>query len=240
MLLTAAHVWHLAPHTLRAELLEQPYRSWLTPEELVRIDALRMEPLRHTHRAARVLRNLVLSHYTGVHPAVWRFGTGAHGKPRVDRPGAVRSLRFNLTHTDGLVGCIVSRAGDVGLDAEETSRAVDIAEVAPHFFSAREQARLAESSPDERAARFFEQWVVKEAYFKGRGTGVPDAPERLTIEWNDDSQPLPPGNWQFILKRLGECHVAAAAVHSPAGESPIPVQWFDAAALVEAGVAVER
>ena len=211
-LLQAAHVWYWNVGSNSERVLEQRFRHWLTEAEIASIENLRVDRLRNIRFAAKVLRNLTLSHYTAVPPANWRFVPGKHGKPEVAEPSALESVRFNLTHTDGLVACIISRAREVGIDGEETSREVDFAEIAPHFFSAGEQARIANSPPERRAARFFAQWVLKEAYFKACGTGIPESPERIALDWTVDDQPLALGDWQFALKWITERHVAAAAV----------------------------
>jgi 4'-phosphopantetheinyl transferase len=228
-----AHVWYWDVGSNSERLLEQRFRHWFSEAEIASIKQLRGDRLRKIRFAAKVLRNLTLSHYTAVPPADWRFAPGKHGKPEVAEPSAFASLRFNLTHTDGLVACIISRAREVGVDAEESSREVDVAEVTPHFFSAAEQARIANSRPERRAARFFEQWVVKETYFKACGTGIPESPARISLGWTEDDQPLSLSDWQFGLKWITEGHVAAAAVQRALDEPPTPIHWFDAQSLAE-------
>ena len=83
---------------------------------------------------------------------------------------------------------LVSRAGEVGIDAEKTSSNIDGALIARHFFSRAEQARFGSLPVDQRPAWFFAQWVVKEAYLKGTGQGL-DRPERVTVEWREDGEP---------------------------------------------------
>jgi len=87
----------------------------------------------------RALCRLALSHYTGVDPATWVFTAGKYGKPAIARPAAFRAARFNLSHTDGLIVCAVGRAGEIGIDVEDTSRQVDIVQISRHFFSADEE-----------------------------------------------------------------------------------------------------
>jgi 4'-phosphopantetheinyl transferase len=179
-----------------------------------------------------------LSRYTGVAPVDWKFVKSAHGKPSIAEPAEFSSLQFNLTRTDGLIVCLVSRAGEVGVDAEETSRPVDIAQVARHFFSAKEQASLAACAPERRGKRFFEQWVLKEAYLKGRGTGLSETPPMLTIELGNDGRPMPVDDWQLALHDPSPQHVAATAIRARRGAPAIPISWFDALGLINARVAI--
>jgi 4'-phosphopantetheinyl transferase len=231
-LLVAAHAWHLSTDNLSADLFPQWPLRWLTATEIAELDRLASDRLRCTRLAARTLSRVVLSRYTGVDPAAWRFVAAAHGKPAIVGPAVFESLRFNLAHTDGLVVCAVSRAGEVGVDAEETSRIVNFDQVSRHFFSAAEQARLAALPLEQRAEGFFEQWVLKEAYVKGQGTGLSQSLEGFTIARSENGQPLAIGNWQFALNRPTPRHVAAVALHRRhAGESVI-VEWRAAERLM--------
>lgn len=123
----------------------------------------------------------------------------------------------------------VSRSGEIGVDAEETSLPVEIDQVAKHFFSVAEQQWLAELPDERRKAGFYEQWVLKEAYLKGLGTGLAQSPESFTIGRGENGQPLNCGNWQFALHRPTPRHVAAVALH---GSEPMHVEWHDASRLV--------
>ncbi len=238
-LLTAAHAWQWFTDDRLGAVVRRRYRSWLSPQERARHRQFKTHKLRNVYLATRALCRVTLSRYTGVSPAEWKFADGAHGKPRIAEPAKFKSLRFNLTHTDGLLICLVTRAGEVGVDAEETSRSVDISQIARHFFSAGERATLPGLPPKHRPAWFFKQWVLKEAYLKGCGMGLSLPPDRFTIKLDDNGQPLPLGNWQFAIHHPSPWHVAAAAVRQRAGTAPVSVSWFVTDHLFEAGIAVE-
>jgi len=183
---------------------------------------------------------MTLSRYSSVDPADWKFTTGPNGKPKIAGPSGFSSLRFNLTHTDGLIICLVSRAGEVGIDAEETSRAVDIAQVTKHFFSKTERTSLEQLPSKRRALRFFQQWVLKEAYLKGKGQGLMREPSRFTIEIDAEGSPISKGSWQLSIHRPGPHHVAAMAIRPRRGIGSVPVKWFTSRGLLEAGIPIER
>jgi 4'-phosphopantetheinyl transferase len=228
-LLTAAHAWQFFPNELRTPALRDRWLSRLPADERAQYQRIRTEQLREGYLAARVLCRTTLSRYAGVDPSEWRFGVGLRGKPTLVEPADFKSLRFNLTHTNNLVICLVTRAGEVGVDAEETSRAVDARLVARHFLSRREQARLARLPSDERAVRFFEQWVLREAYVKATGKGLAYSPERFSIEQAESGQPIAIGNCQFSLHRPTPNHVAAAAVLRRECEAAVSIDWLIAA-----------
>jgi 4'-phosphopantetheinyl transferase len=181
--------------------------------------------MREEYLAARALCRATLSRYTGIHPSRWRFGEDVYGKPTLVEPDDFKSLRFNLTHTDDLAICIVTRAGEVGVDAEETSRTVDIASLARHFLSRAQQARLASLPSAERVARFFEQWVLKEAFVKALGKGLAHSPERLSVAQDEAGEPVAIGRCQFSVYRPSPNHVAAAAILRKRYAAPVSIHW---------------
>jgi 4'-phosphopantetheinyl transferase len=229
-LLSSAHAWRVCPEAIPPEALERQCLAWLTSPERARHERYRTAALRHAHLVARALCRAVLSHYTGVDPADWRFTHNAHGKPAIASPADFQSLHFNLTGTAGLVACLISRVGEVGIDAEETSADIDIDQVA-QFFSPAERAFLA-ASPEPRTARFYEQWVLKEAWLKGIGTGLSRSPEQFTIQRDPLGHPLPLDQWQLTLHQPTPRHIAATAIDTRGSALPIAIVWRNADALL--------
>jgi 4'-phosphopantetheinyl transferase len=107
----------------------------------------------------------------------------------------------------------------VGVDVENIER-LDLAtrEVASRFFSPREFAAWCAAGPQERPARFFHYWTLKEAYIKARGMGLTIPLESFSfafaqergIELSIDAQlGDSPACWQFWLLRPTPRHAAA-------------------------------
>lgn len=228
-LLTAAHVWKVRTDEPHAPAQRDRWLRWLSAVERARYERFRTEKLRESYLARRAFCRATLSRYAGVDPSQWRFAEGAYGKPTLVGPGEFTSLRFNLTHTEDVAMCIVSRAGEVGVDVEKISPAVDVASLARHFLSRREQAKLSSLAPRERTARFFEQWVLKEAYVKALGKGLAYAPERLTIAQGNDGEPIARASCQFSLYRPDSSHVAAAAILRGRRVRAVSIEWLPAA-----------
>ena len=82
--------------------------SWMDPTERARHDRFRVERARHQHLRARALVRLVLCRYAAVDPGDWSFRIQDHGRPEVEGPAGVPPLRFDLSHTRGLVACAVT------------------------------------------------------------------------------------------------------------------------------------
>jgi 4'-phosphopantetheinyl transferase len=196
------------------------YDALQTDEERARGARFAFERHRHQHRVTRALVRCVLSRYAPVAPEAWRFEAGGHGRPQIGAPASARGLRFNLTHTDGLVACLVARDLDIGVDAEDATRIVEYVPLARRFFSAEEAAAVANAAEGApRAERFFRTWTLKEAYLKARGLGlslplaafaIRTSGERISIAFEpsiDDD----PARWQFESLALGS-HLLAVAV----------------------------
>jgi 4'-phosphopantetheinyl transferase len=227
------HAWQLRPSEWRGSGVRERLLSQLAADERARYEELGTEAMRETYLASRVLCRVTLSRYTGAHPLEWRFGKGPYDKPILIEPDRFASLRFNLTHTDDLVILAVTRAGEVGVDAEETSRPVDVSLVARHFLSRRQEARLAKLAPRERAARFYEQWVLKEAYVKATGKGLANTIDRLTIDQADDGTPIAIGDCQFSLCRPDSNYVAAAAAVASCRAGSLYFEWLVASNVTD-------
>lgn len=225
-LVNEAHAWQIRPHEFDSRTLRERCFGWLSSDERARYDQFATEKLRHDYLTARVLCRSALSRYANVHPSEWKFEKNTRGKPRIAAPAGLRSLRFNLTHTEGLAICVISRAGEVGIDAEETACQVDAALIARHFFSRHEQAQFEKVPENERLSWFFTQWVVKEAYLKGTGRGL-DEPERVTVRRDGEGRPLAIGSWHFSLCRPTPHHMAACAVQRGRAAAPVTVQWLE-------------
>jgi 4'-phosphopantetheinyl transferase len=221
----AVHVW-IGSETAADETRLRQYRSsLLTAEECARADRF----YRHADRArflmARAMVRTMLSRYVPIDPADWRFRIAAHGRPEVaELPAGAPDLRFNLSHTAGLVGCAMTVGRDVGLDVECINRELTH-DVAERFFSEQEVADLRAVPLDEQATVFFDYWTLKEAYIKARGLGLslPLAQFSFTIEPEavriafDPRLEDDPASWQFMQQSPTRRHRLAAAVRRGPG-----------------------
>ena len=88
----------------------------------------------------------------------------AHGKPYFPE----NDLFFSISHTKKHVFCCLSRK-NIGIDAEETDRAVSPA-LAEKMLSDTEKQRYY-AAPD-RSAAMLRLWVLKESYAKLTGRGI--------------------------------------------------------------------
>lgn len=167
-------------------------------------------------KSRAVLRH-VLAAELGRPAATLRIGCDANGKPRLeDAPG----IEFNLSHRDG-IALIGIHDRPIGVDVERVDAHLPHAEIASHFFTARERdAVTSESRPTDRARRFFRIWTLKEAYLKGLGFGLGVDPRAYDVLDRTASRMTPshaiqdPG-WQLRHFPLAPGYVAALAVNDP-------------------------
>jgi 4'-phosphopantetheinyl transferase len=227
--------------TSNAEALArlEAYRLLLTTDEHARMARFVFEHDRDAFLLTRALVRTTLSRYAGVAPADWRFIANVHGRPEIlDRPAAVPDLRFNLSHTDGLIACAVTIGREVGVDVEHTSRHLTH-DIAGRFFAPAEVTDLRSVPADQQPRTFFDYWTLKEAYIKARGFGLAlpladfafklDPPHSPAISFEpalDDD----PRTWQFVQDWPTECHRLALAVRREGNDLPVRIRFVVPAA----------
>ncbi|MFN2428004.1 MAG: 4'-phosphopantetheinyl transferase superfamily protein [Candidatus Binatia bacterium] len=165
------HVWIARPENFRSDAALARYRSWLSDEELARADRYMVAGDRHLFLIAHALLRSTLSRYDARAPGQWQFTAADNGRPAIAKAGPAR-IGFNLSHTPGLVACIVSDEIDCGVDVEGLGRVSDPRGLARRYFSRIECDDLDRLSDKNVDARFVEYWTLKEAYVKARGLGL--------------------------------------------------------------------
>lgn len=154
---------------------EAAFAAVLDDTERATADRFHADEDRRRYVCAHALLRCALGFVSGENARRLRFRTDAHGKPELDAPGQDPPLRFNLSHTRGLVCCAVAWGREIGVDAERTDRGVDVDLMAGRFFAPDEVAALRRLDPVARGDRFTAIWSLKEAVVKavGRGLAIP-------------------------------------------------------------------
>ena len=185
----------------------------LSPDEIERGNRFRFEQHRLLFRYAHGVLRTVLARYTGDDPRSLVFEEVGNGRPELRG----RAVRFNLSHTAGLVLVGVTRDDDLGVDVEviDAERGRDEL-LAARVFTPRE---LAAWRAEDHPNGFFDRWTLKESYMKARGDGLslglrnfgfPTLAERPAIEsdFGDAAE------WQFLSFAPTPAHRAAAAIRA--------------------------
>ena len=208
----------------------------LSADERACMQRFHFEHDRHTYLVAHALVRFALSRYASCAPAAWTFTTNAHGRPEITPGTCARPLRFNLSHTRGLVAVGIALARDVGVDVEHLHQRLFSIDVAAHYFAPAEVSALTALPADAQRDRFFAYWTLKESYIKARGMGLslpldqfsfefdsgpesgPDRGDNITLAV-DPMQQDDGGAWWFHQRLLTPEHRLAVALRREPGEA---------------------
>lgn len=229
----AVHIDLLSTANTAALANLDAYRSMMSADEHGRMARFVFEKDRRAFLLTRALVRTSLSRYASIAPADWRFIANAHGRPEIlDRPGGVPDLRFNISHTDGLIACAITIGREVGVDVEHIGRQLHH-DVASRYFAPSEVTDLRQLPDAEQRLVFFDYWTLKESYIKARGFGLalplgdfafklhPPHPPSITFEpsLNDD-----PDSWQFLQDWPTPQHRLALAVRRDGRDLPVRIR----------------
>ncbi len=112
----------------------------------------------------------VLAHYLDCPPEAIEFESNDYGRPEVSQPQTC--LRFNLTHTQGLIGIVLTNTIDCGIDVESSHKDRKTFELVNHVFAPQEISAFEQLQGEAQDRRFYQYWTLKEAFIKARGMGL--------------------------------------------------------------------
>jgi 4'-phosphopantetheinyl transferase len=199
----------------------------MSPAERERFDRFRHDADRLMFALGREMARRLVSRALGVAPDAWTWREGPHGRPEIAEPAT--DLRFNLSHSAGVVALAMSRGRDVGIDVEDLSRRSPDQAIVRRYCSPEETTDVLGRAGGWHE-RFLTYWTLKEAYLKARGLGiavhladisfdVDPTVERAqiafarTLAGTDD-------RWLFRLMRIDPHHLGAVAVETVDGHRP--------------------
>lgn len=221
-----AHIWLVRPESASDPGLLREYERLMDDGEKRQRDRLIPPEPRHHQAVTRALVRTMLATYAGVDPQRWQFATNAHGRPEIVEPAEWAHLRFNVSHTHGLIACIAADAREVGIDVEWADRAGRLVELADRFFSKKEADAIRALNGDAQRDRFFETWTLKESFIKAIGVGVSFGLSRFAFEIGGETPTISfdagvtddPVRWQFLLRWPDPDHALAAAAGRESSE----------------------
>ena len=229
----AVHIDLLQTASTEAQAHLDAYRELLTVDEHERMARFVFERDRRSFLLTRALVRTTLSRYASVAPADWRFIANVHGRPEIlDRPAGVPDLRFNLSHTDGLIACAVTIGREVGVDVEHVGRHL-MHDVAGRHFAPKEVSDLRSLPESEQDRVFFDYWTLKEAYIKARGFGLALPLGDFAFKLNPPHAPAisfepalvdDPATWQFLQDWPTPTHRLALAVRRDGQDLPVRIR----------------
>jgi 4'-phosphopantetheinyl transferase len=195
----------------------------LSPDERNRALRFRFAEHRRHFIAARAFLRAILGRQLGANPSELEFERNAWGKPAL--AGSQR-VRFNLSHSGGLLLLAVTLDCDIGVDIEQLREMQDMTDVAGRFFCPEEQAELAALPPSDRQRAFFSCWTRKEAFIKAAGQGLSVPLDSFRVSVNAER----PAHLHHVHGRtldasywnLHDLHVPAGYVAAQAYQEQLP------------------
>jgi len=164
------HVWRASLSADEATL--RSLEATLADQERERARRFIFARDRDRYIAARgVLRDL-LGKYLRRAPESIEFVYGPYGKPDIASAASRPEIRFNLSHSHGLVVVAIGREREVGIDVEMIRPDFASEAIAKRYFSAKEIDELSKLPAELRTEGFFLCWTRKEAYIKAKGDGL--------------------------------------------------------------------
>jgi len=198
------------------------YRSFLNVDELEKSKRFGFEEDKISYIASHALLRFVLSRYLNQAPRTLEFIIGKFGKPDL-HPRHNSSLKFNLSHTQGLVGCAVVLSGKlIGFDVDKKDeKFLDIIE----RFSKDEIHRLNNLNRKNKIKFTSKLWSLKESYLKAIGVGLTWPLNSFSVKYIKNefhifthSQKLHPNlKWKLYSLDIDEyvCAIAVQKSNSP-------------------------
>jgi 4'-phosphopantetheinyl transferase len=195
-------------------------------DEAVRAQRFVHDDDRRRFLAGRALARSVLGSYLDCPPADVTLALTAFGKPYLCRRDGP-DLRFNLSHSGGLVALAVSVGADVGVDVEAAAPA-NADELVSIVLSEQERRAFERLPPALRPAAFLRCWTRKEALLKAAGTGLSRDPRLLTVGWEVRGQAvaMPESAVSLAVQDLAVAAGASGAVALAAPAIAVEIRPF--------------
>ena len=210
--LSIVGMWNLPPleltlsksdvHVWRANLdqpagLIQQLAEILSADEVRRAERFYFEQDRVRFIVGRGLLRTILSRYLGIAANQLQFCYSSRGKPDLVQKLGGDRLRFNLSHSQGLVLYAVTRDRAIGIDVEHIRPIAEADQIVKSFFSDYEKTVYHNLPPHQKQAAFFNCWTRKEAFIKAIGEG-------LSLPLDQFNVSLTPGEPARLLKIKGD------------------------------------
>jgi 4'-phosphopantetheinyl transferase len=190
----------------------------LTPLEQARALQFLLLKDRLAFSAGRLLIRKLLSQYGTEPPGGWSLVENAYGKPAIAPKSGSEDIRFNISHSTGVVVAALARERDIGVDVElVVYEEGDYLDLARTQFTATEFKLLEALHGRQRSEAFFSLWTLKESYAKARGIGLSLSMSDFAFSLDPPSISFAsqgsekPDHWFFWQDQLSTSHVLAIA-----------------------------
>lgn len=144
-------------------LKEIEFNSYLSNYEIKKSRDYKSEVAKINYMTSRAILNVALKNILGKEIKDIKIKRDKNNKPYLENN---LKLKFNISHTDGLVLLAFSKK-DIGIDVEKIEYKFDFKDILENCFNKDEIINI---NNDSRT--FFRFWTTKEAYLKCDGIGL--------------------------------------------------------------------
>ena len=218
------HLWICRDEEIRDDALLEKYHTQLNEAEGEQQARFVFEKHRHQYLITRAMVRNVLSLYeNSINPEQWGFDKNEYGKPAINNNGLTIPIRFNLSHTEGMIVLAITLEHEVGVDVEYLLRKGKTIDIADRYFSPVETEELLSLPQGKQRERFFDLWTLKEAYIKACGMGLSIPLDHFTFQFSHDagidisfhpSRLDDPEKWQFWQMPVDNEHKVSLALQT--------------------------
>jgi 4'-phosphopantetheinyl transferase len=160
------HLWMIKPDEINFSDFRSKFKCLLNKDELEKSESYLLVSDNLNYFISKCFVKHLLSRYLNIEAIDLLFRLGGMGKPEVVND---KGVKFNLSHTKGLIVCALSLDKNIGCDVEYTRIKKNTTLIAENCFSKAENNYLYHLPCNQRAERFLDLWVLRESYIKAKG-----------------------------------------------------------------------
>jgi 4'-phosphopantetheinyl transferase len=221
------HLWIANPEGPDLPAVLRSWRHLLSGSEKERSAKFLSQRARDYFLLTRAMVRIILSRYSNTDPQDWTFTANRFGRPQIQGPVSTK-IRFNISHTDGMIVCAVRKTCDVGVDVENLARITEALELAGRFFTASEVDQLKTASAEHLNRYFLRLWTLKEAFVKAIGHGLSTPLNSCSFDimgwpeivFSTNNTTYERSRWLFYVREPSVSHVLSVALSCKADQHP--------------------
>jgi 4'-phosphopantetheinyl transferase len=174
----------------------------LSADERIRTARFHFQEDRKRFIVRHGMLRMILGCYLGVEASELQFCYGKNRKPAIVETFGKRTIRFNLSHSNGVAIFAFARDREIGVDIEYIRNIPEMEQIAERFFSIKENEILESLPKINKKEAFYNAWVCKEAIVKALGDGLSRPLDKFDVS-------LVPGEPAKLLRMEGDLREAS-------------------------------
>lgn len=198
------------PRELKIEDI-QKYTYILDEDEIYQFTRYKVEKKKIEFLLGRILLKGVLGKILKKNANDISFTKNKYGKLFLKNNSINSNIYFNLSHTDGMVVCGITKIGKIGIDVERTNK--DYLETMEMVFVSKEIDYVnSQDNVEKKKNAFYKIWTRKEAFMKLTGKGFSLSPLTFTVPFNKSVCFNGRTNYDSYIPSLG--YIVSIAIES--------------------------